>query len=72
MHPNKYIFSVRKDNNEIEKIKGKGEEMSLGTWILIFILCLLTAKLAHRITWKSAFKPLKKWITDRKDDWTKS
>ena len=46
--------------------------MSLGTWILIFLLCLVTAKLAHKITYKRVFKPVKKWISDRKDDWTKS
>lgn len=46
--------------------------MSLGNWILIFILCLLTTKLAHKITWKKVFKPLKKWAHDRREDWTKS
>ena len=46
--------------------------MSLGTWILIFMLCLLTAKLANKITWKNLFKPLKNWAQDRKEDWTKS
>ncbi len=70
--PDEHIFSVRKDSSEIEKIKEKEKEMSLGTWILIFLLCLLTVKLAHKITWKSLFKPLKKWISKRKDDWTKS
>ena len=46
--------------------------MSLGTWILIFLLCLLTAKLSHKITMRVVFKPLKKLVNNIKETWTKS
>ena len=70
--PDKYIFSVRKDNKKIEKIKKEEEKMSVTTWILIFIVALAAAKIAHQITWRNMFKPIKKWIVARIEDWKNS
>jgi hypothetical protein len=46
--------------------------LSLGTWIMIIIVMLIVAKIAHKISLKTIFRPTKKSVKKIKSDWDES
>jgi len=52
-----------------EKVK---MSLSLGTWIMLIIVMLIIAKIAHKITLKTIFKPTKKTAKHIKKEWDES
>jgi len=58
------------------KQESKKEEvkmsLSLGTWIMLIIVMLIIAKVAHKISLKTIFKPTKKTAKYVKKEWDES
>jgi hypothetical protein len=58
-----------------KEVKTKGEgfmSLSLGTWIMLVIVMIIVAKLAHKLSLKTIFRPTKKSVKKIKADWEES
>ena len=62
----------RQERISIEKISKKEENkmgLSLGTWVMLIIVMVVVAKVAHKLSLKTIFRPTKKATTKIKKDW---
>ena len=65
---------VKKD---VKQIKNQNKEelhmsLSLGTWILLIIVMIIVAKLAHKFNLKTIFRPAKKTVQHVEKEWKDS
>jgi hypothetical protein len=74
-------FQIRKPELKIKKdvpkiIKQKKEKivmgLSLGTWIMLIIVMVIVAKIAHKLSLKTIFRPTKKAAKKIKTEWDES
>ena len=67
--PVKKVIKVSKSLKEKEK---KNMTLSLGTWIFLIIIMVIVAKIAHKISLRTIFKPTKKAAKHVVDEWKES
>ena len=60
---------VKKEVVKTQKPKENTMSLSLGTWIMIFIMMVIVGKISHKITLKTIFKPTKKAGKHVKKEW---
>lgn len=64
---------IVKKKQEIKPEKQRKEEskmsLSLGTWILLIIVMLVVAKIAHKLSLKTIFRPAKRSTKYIKKEW---
>ena len=61
--------------NKTQKSKRKEDRhmtLSLGTWILLILAMVIVAKLAHKISLKTIFRPTKRSVKHVKEEWKES
>ncbi len=58
----------QQNNEQIKQEKGESK-MDLGTWIMIVLVMVVVAKVAHKITMKTFFKPVKTSVKAVKKEW---
>ena len=46
--------------------------LTLGTWILLIIAMIIVAKIAHKLSLKTIFRPAKKSVKHVKKEWDES
>lgn len=54
------------------KPKENKMELTLGTWILLIIVMMFVAKIAHKISLRTVFRPTKKLANHVKTEWDES
>lgn len=70
---NKSVEIKKTKKQEIKKEKEKIKmNLTLGTWVLLVIVMLVVAKIAHKISLKTIFKPTKKTVNHVKKEWDES
>ena len=47
-------------------------ELSLGTWFFLIIVMLIVAKIAHKVSLRTVFRPTKKIAKHVKTEWEES
>ena len=61
--------------NKTQESKRKEDRhmtLSLGTWILLILAMVIVAKLAHKISLKTIFRPTKRSVKHVKEEWKES
>lgn len=69
-----FIIHYSSIKNSVNNLLMKGNDMSLslGTWVLLIIVMVVVAKVAHKISLKTIFSPTKKAVKHVGKEWEES